>query len=308
MGTSGVASPVMVEDEVHASVALVGISDARDAATPRRSRPPRGGRRRARPGGRAAGGRSLAWMTSPAPATADVAVVGGGILGLACAAELLRRRPGCKLVAPREGGRARGAPDVAQQRGRPRRDLLRARLAEGAPVPRGRRAAAGLLRRPRDPAPRGGQAHRGELAGRPGPARRPRGPREPQRRARRPAPRRRGDRRDRAARGRRRRAALPAHRDRRLRAGRACARRRRAAAGATVATGHEVTSVTPRRRRLLDRPRPRRAGDRRGACSAPAPGPTASRRRAARHPTRGSSRSAARTCLVRPSARSWSAG
>ena len=37
-------------------------------------------------------------MTSPAPATADVAVVGGGILGLACAAELLRRRPGCKLV------------------------------------------------------------------------------------------------------------------------------------------------------------------------------------------------------------------
>ena len=37
-------------------------------------------------------------MTPPAPATADVAVVGGGILGLACAAELLRRRPGCKLV------------------------------------------------------------------------------------------------------------------------------------------------------------------------------------------------------------------
>jgi (S)-2-hydroxyglutarate dehydrogenase len=37
-------------------------------------------------------------MTTPAPATADVAVVGGGILGLACAAELLRRRPGCKLV------------------------------------------------------------------------------------------------------------------------------------------------------------------------------------------------------------------
>jgi hypothetical protein len=28
MGTSGVASPVVVEDEVHASVALVGISDA----------------------------------------------------------------------------------------------------------------------------------------------------------------------------------------------------------------------------------------------------------------------------------------
>ena len=37
-------------------------------------------------------------MTTPAPATADVAVVGGGILGLACAAELLRRRPGCKVV------------------------------------------------------------------------------------------------------------------------------------------------------------------------------------------------------------------
>jgi 2-hydroxyglutarate dehydrogenase len=34
----------------------------------------------------------------PAPATADVAVVGGGILGLACAAELLRRRPRTRLV------------------------------------------------------------------------------------------------------------------------------------------------------------------------------------------------------------------
>jgi (S)-2-hydroxyglutarate dehydrogenase len=32
------------------------------------------------------------------PATADVAVVGGGILGAACAAELLRRRPGTRLV------------------------------------------------------------------------------------------------------------------------------------------------------------------------------------------------------------------
>jgi 2-hydroxyglutarate dehydrogenase len=37
-------------------------------------------------------------MSDPVPATADVAVVGGGILGLACAAELLRRRPGCRLV------------------------------------------------------------------------------------------------------------------------------------------------------------------------------------------------------------------
>jgi L-2-hydroxyglutarate oxidase LhgO len=37
-------------------------------------------------------------MTTSAPATADVAVVGGGILGLACAAELLRRRPECKVV------------------------------------------------------------------------------------------------------------------------------------------------------------------------------------------------------------------
>jgi L-2-hydroxyglutarate oxidase LhgO len=32
------------------------------------------------------------------PATADVAVVGGGIVGLACAAELLRRRPATRLV------------------------------------------------------------------------------------------------------------------------------------------------------------------------------------------------------------------
>ncbi|MEA2179031.1 MAG: (S)-2-hydroxyglutarate dehydrogenase [Solirubrobacteraceae bacterium] len=37
-------------------------------------------------------------MSAAVPATADVAVVGGGILGLACAAELLRRRPGTRLV------------------------------------------------------------------------------------------------------------------------------------------------------------------------------------------------------------------
>jgi 2-hydroxyglutarate dehydrogenase len=37
-------------------------------------------------------------MSAPLPATADVAVVGGGILGLACAAELLRRRPGTRLA------------------------------------------------------------------------------------------------------------------------------------------------------------------------------------------------------------------
>jgi L-2-hydroxyglutarate oxidase len=37
-------------------------------------------------------------MSAQVPATADVTVVGGGILGLACAAELLRRRPGTRLV------------------------------------------------------------------------------------------------------------------------------------------------------------------------------------------------------------------
>jgi (S)-2-hydroxyglutarate dehydrogenase len=37
-------------------------------------------------------------MSVQVPATADVTVVGGGILGLACAAELLARRPGTRLV------------------------------------------------------------------------------------------------------------------------------------------------------------------------------------------------------------------
>ena len=116
------------------------------------------------------------------------------------------------------------------------------------------REGVGLLRTycdARGIRPRGGQAHRGQLAGRPGPARRPRG-----RASRNGVP---GVRRlraeeiarGRAARGRRRRAALAAHRDRRLRAVARALAGDVTAAGATVATGHEVTSVTPAGRRLL---------------------------------------------------------
>ena len=68
-------------------------------------------------------------MSPGPPQQCDLAVVGGGILGLAVARELTRRRPGSER--DRAGGRARGGhrPDGHQQRRDPRRDLLRARLA-----------------------------------------------------------------------------------------------------------------------------------------------------------------------------------
>ena len=72
-----------------------------------------------------------------APATrADVAVVGAGIVGLATRCACWSSDPACGR-RPREGADAGRAPDRPQQRGRPRRPLLRAGLPEGPPVPRG---------------------------------------------------------------------------------------------------------------------------------------------------------------------------
>ena len=159
----------------------------------------------------------------------SVCVIGAGILGLAMARELARRHPGLPVtVLDKETG-WRGPPDRAQQRRRPRRHLLRAGLAQGAPVPRG---GVRLLKEycaehglPYDECGKlvvaiAGRAEPPRCAGSPtGPARNG-VPGLAELDARGPA-------RDRAARRRRRRAALAAHRDRRLPRRRRAARRRR---------------------------------------------------------------------------------
>ena len=72
-----------------------------------------------------------------------IGVIGGGIVGLAVARELLARSPGVNLVVV-EKDRARPAPDLAQQRRRPCRFVLLARIAAGDTVP-GRWANAEVL-------------------------------------------------------------------------------------------------------------------------------------------------------------------
>ena len=79
-------------------------------------------------------GRRLTWRGVAEPEL-DIVVVGAGIVGLATALQLLRARPSLAVAvvdAERPAGRA---PEQPQLRRRPRGRLLRARLAEGAPVP-----------------------------------------------------------------------------------------------------------------------------------------------------------------------------
>ena len=83
------------------------------------------------------------------PERCDVCVVGAGIVGLATARELTARQPGASVaVLERERAIAR-PPDRALQRRHPRRHLLRAGLAEGAALRRGRARALRVLRRAR---------------------------------------------------------------------------------------------------------------------------------------------------------------
>ena len=81
----------------------------------------------------------------------DVAVVGGGIVGLATASALAAGRPGAPARDPGEGGAARLPPDRPQQRRHPLGDLLPPRLAQGAALRRGRPTHEGVLRGARDP-------------------------------------------------------------------------------------------------------------------------------------------------------------
>ena len=143
-------------------------------------------------------------------------VVGAGIVGLATARELSLRHDGIRIAVAGARAGDRNAPDRPLLRGHPRGHLLRAGLAQGAPLRRGRARALRLLRRAwhphrarrqadrRDPA--GGAAAPGR-AGAPGRRERGAGPR-----AGRPG----RDRRHRAACSRDRGAPLPRHRHRGL--------------------------------------------------------------------------------------------
>ena len=84
---------------------------------------------------------------APAPTTgsmlpdrADVVVVGGGILGLAVARDLLIRAARTAAGDPRARGRAGRPPDGPQQRRAARRAVLHARLAQGPVLPGGQGA------------------------------------------------------------------------------------------------------------------------------------------------------------------------
>ena len=157
---------------------------------------------------------------------ADVAIIGGGIVGLATALQLLRRRPQLGLaILEKEPGLGRHQSG-SQQRGRPRGPVLRARIAQGRALPGGEARARALRRGARDPVAPSGQARgrcpsrraataRSAARARPGQRRRwPRGGRG------------RADPRARTAGGGHPRPVVAADRDRRLPGGRGGARRR----------------------------------------------------------------------------------
>ena len=61
----------------------------------------------------------------------EIAIIGGGIVGLATGLELTRRFPEVRLVRHRKGIIRRGSPDKPQQRRDSLRNLLQAREFEG---------------------------------------------------------------------------------------------------------------------------------------------------------------------------------
>ena len=204
--------------------------------------------------------------------------------------------------------RARGgdghAPDRALVRRHPRRDLLRAGLAQGAPLRGGRARALRLLCRARHPDRAWRQADRRDAArgaAAPGRARaagaRERGP-GPQ------ASRRRRDRRHRAARARHRSAPLARYRNGGLSRGCAPPTPTTSPKGADrVTTSCEVRAITERRWRRLGRARAAASRGRRRSSAARALGPTASRWPRARPPSRASCPSAAAISASGPTER-----
>ena len=83
--------------------------------------------------------------------TDRVAVVGGGIVGVAVAREILTRRPDAQVTLYEKEDRLAVAPDRAQQRRGPCRPLLPARFEQGRALPPRRRSPRGVLRAARNP-------------------------------------------------------------------------------------------------------------------------------------------------------------
>ena len=81
-------------------------------------------------------------MSAPAPPEADLVVVGGGILGLAVARELLARRPASSLAVLEREDRL-GAHQTAHSSGVIHAGIYyEPGLAEGTALRRGRRASS----------------------------------------------------------------------------------------------------------------------------------------------------------------------
>ena len=199
----------------------------------------------------------------------DIAIIGGGIVGLATAMALVERTPRLGRGA-RGRGPPRRAPDRPQQRRHPLGPLLQARLAQGAELRRGPRGALPLLRRARHRprALRQGRARRARAraaaargAGAPRPGERAAGP---------AAPRPGGDPRARAPRPRHRRALRARHRHRGLHRGHRGLRGQRARRGRRVSSPGRASPPAGATRRP--------AGLRRTSCWRPRGAPCAAAR------------------------------
>ena len=91
----------------------------------------------------------------------DIAVIGGGIIGLATAMRLSQEFPRYRVAVLEKEAGGRAAPDRPQQRRHPRRHLLRPRLPKGQLLLHRRLPAAAVLRRARHRVRDVRQAHRG---------------------------------------------------------------------------------------------------------------------------------------------------
>jgi hypothetical protein len=172
-----------------------------------------------------------------------------------CRNRRARRRSRAPPPAPRHraggaraSGRDRERADGADERRDPRGDLLRAGLAEGAALRRGRPGALRLLRGARDRGAPGRQADRRHLREGTAPPGRARAPRPRQRSPGAAADRRRRDRRDRAPRAGCRRPPLAEHRGGRLRRRRPGARVRDPRGGRGDRAWVRGRALHPRRR------------------------------------------------------------